>query len=154
MAFFRSIPPIVFIILGALVVVGVPILFAAVLQPRYQVLDGRPALDVLLKLLPWTLPLVIWWGFSRGERNVRELLQTRGVVAPASVTWVRDDQSLEKGAPVVELFVRVTPEAGEPFDATVKAVVSATAGEPFRPGMMVRVRYDPQHPKSFIELEE
>lgn len=154
MAALRSVPPLLVAVLGAVLVVGLPLLFHLYLQPRYHVLDERPVLDLVLKVLPWTLTLIVWWAVAQGERNVRELLRTRGVVAPATVTWIRDDGTEEKGAPVLELFVRVAPESGESFDATVKAVVSAASREPFRPGMKVRVRYDPQHPKSFIELEE
>lgn len=156
------VPPILVGLVVIALVVVLPLWVSThLVEPRYGI-PGESrlhyvawlALDVLLKALPWTLGPIIWWAVVQGERSAEEDLRARGVVAPATVTWIRDTEALEGGFPKLEVFVHVTPDRGEPFDTTVKAAALPAASEPLHAGMDVRVRYDPENPTANARLEE
>ena len=74
-------------------------------------------------------------------------LQASGVPASAEILELWDTGWTINDSPVVGMKVRVMPDGGEPFEATIdKTTISRLAISQFQPGNVIPVRFDPQNP--------
>ncbi len=74
-----------------------------------------------------------------------ERLLTEGEAASAEVLAIRDTGATLNNNPLVTLTLRVRPRYGSSFQVETKTVVSRVAIP--RPGDVIHVRYDPDHPQ-------
>jgi hypothetical protein len=74
-------------------------------------------------------------------------LQAGGVAATAEILSLWDTGITVNGDPVVGLKVRVQPQDGSPYEATIKkSLISRLDTPQFQPGRVISVRVDPKNP--------
>lgn len=83
----------------------------------------------------------------------RDQLLKSGVQAQAEIISLDPTGSWYNNQPQVDVRVRVTPEDGEPFEATARMIINPVYMPQFQPGKTVQVRYAAEDP-SKIAIEE
>jgi hypothetical protein len=83
----------------------------------------------------------------------RDQLLKNGVPAQAEIVSLDPTGSWYNNQPQVDVHLRVTPEAGEPFEATATMIINPVYMPQFQPGKMVQVRYDAED-QTNVAIEE
>lgn len=88
-------------------------------------------------------------GAMFGIREHEHLLE-QGVRARAVVLSLRETGTFINRRPQCEIGLRVEPVDGDPYDASVRQVLSITSIPRYQPGNVMTVRYDPRAPHELI----
>jgi hypothetical protein len=108
-------------------------------------------IGVILVLVVFVLAgIMIMTGSKREARDAR--IEKHGVGAPAQILSIVDTGSRYNNNPEVILKLEVRPEKGTPFPAEVRTVVSMVDLPGYQPGVMLRVKYDPDNTANVVIL--
>jgi len=109
-------------------------------QPR-----PKPGTIAIILLVVVAIAAVAVGPLLMDAREERQLLET-GTDATAEILSLKDTGDRINENPVVEIAVKVQPEGGEPYSATISTALSVVDLQNYRAGVKVRVRYDPSDP--------
>lgn len=133
-----------------LIPIGIVLSFAALcVSLGVLLMRGHIDMDSWLVGLPWkigvalTLIFVVLLSWShRVVQRAKAEANANSITAIATVTAVRDPGPDFDGRPRLELWLRVSPRDGPPFDAVSTVATYSSTAHRFHTGSQLLVRYD------------
>ncbi|SRR5579875_2354906 len=84
---------------------------------------------------------------------LRRRLMRVGLPTEAAIERIKDTHVTVNNSPVVNVYLTVRPIDRSPFQARTRLAISRLSVGSLEPGMVVPVRYDPNHPSNVIIVE-
>ncbi len=108
----------------------------------------RNILTGVIVFLMFAIPVAFVFGPPLWRDMRARRILAHGVPAEARVTGFRDTGKRLNYQAEVVIHLEVTPKRGAPYPAVVRAVIGLGDLGAFAPGNLLRVKYDPAHPRA------